>query len=152
MSDPKEDETLPGTPTVSIPKADPALILLTQIKLSMDAGFTEVRSDLESVKNEGQRTNLRLTRQEVRMDDVEVRLGHNSLRAKAESSHDLEQDAQLVQERAAREALAAKVDTLLAIGERLDKLAKNPIAKVVGTILAFTLAGYAASHGITIKP
>lgn len=141
-----DDETLPSS------TIDPALVLLTQIKQSMDAGFTEVRSDLESVKNEGQRTNLRLTRQEVRMDDVEVRLSHNSMRAKAESSHDMEQDAQLVQERAAREELATKVDALLAIGERLDKLAKNPAAKAIGAIVTFALVAYAASHGITIKP
>jgi hypothetical protein len=156
MADPHEDPTVPGMPeqpkTTKLQAADPALVLLTQIKAAMEAGFRETNANIDLVSGD-----LNTVKAEVRAiqtwkGEQEARASRHSLQAKAESSHDLEQDAQLAQERAAREALATKVDTLLAIGERLDKLAKHPVAKVVGTIIAVTLAGYAASHGIAIKP
>ncbi len=71
------------------------------------------------------------------------------------SQMDLEHDAQLAQERAAREALATKVDALtetqqtqLAILSRLDKITSNPLVKTVLTILGTAFATWAASKGL----
>ncbi len=148
MSDDKPAEK----PTVQLAAVPDWAIELTK---SVKSGFDEVRRDLETVKAEGQRTNLRLTRQEVRMDDVETRLANNSIRAKSTTQQDMEQDAQLAQERAAREALAVKVDDIaktneaqLAILARLDKIASNPTVKLILFALGTIATGYLASKGL----
>lgn len=71
------------------------------------------------------------------------------------STSNAEQDAQLAQERAAREALATEVkalttmqETQLAILGRLDKVASNPVVKTVVTILGTAFATWAASKGL----
>ncbi len=126
--------------TAKIAAADPVLIILHEIK--RDVG--EARADIALVSND-----LGLLKSEVRIiqtwkGDVDARLGNNSMRAKAESLHDVEQDTRL-------DTLGTKVDTLLAIGERLDKLAKNPVAKAIGGLIALAIVSYAAAHGITIN-
>lgn len=76
----------------------------------------------------------------------------------------MESEAQLAQERAAREELAAKVDALalghaaldskqdmqLAILGRLDKVASNPLVKTVAAMLATALVTWLASHGVHV--
>jgi hypothetical protein len=150
-----QDEMPEQPKTAQLPAADPVQVLLMQLRNQMTAGFNETRADLESVKNEGQRTNLRLTRLEMRQDDVETRLTRSSDGVRGLSQHDVEHDAQLAQEKAAREALATKVDDLsasqelqLAILGRLDKLAANPTVKVILFALGTIATGYLASKGL----
>lgn len=105
MADAKPAEQPEGKETVAMPVVPAWAIKLTE---TMQGGFAKIDADLETVKAEGQRTGLRLTRQEVRMDEVETRLANNSIRAKSSTEQDKEVAAQLAQERAAREALAAE--------------------------------------------
>lgn len=102
MSDDPRAEPPEQPKTINLP-AVPAWAV--ELATNVRQGFTEVRADLETVKAEGQRTNLRLTRQEVRMDDVETRLANNSERAsrvsdgvRGLSSADLDQQAKLAAE------------------------------------------------------
>jgi len=74
------------------------------------------------------------------------------------STTDAEQAAQLAQERAAREAIAAEVADLkatqalqLAILARLDKVASNPTVKVLGGMLLTALVTWLASKGLVVK-
>lgn len=113
---------------------------------------------LAKVVDGGIETNTRLTRVEVRLDgaeqrvsDLEGRTVRNSMRVNQASEVDMEQAAALAAEKVAREELAAKVDTLLAIGTRLDRLTRNPIAKAIATVIGLAIISYAASHGISIK-
>lgn len=119
---------------------------------------------LERVVNEGIRTNVRLSRIEERVDELEGRIGRASARVRDVSSSEQEQSAQLAQERSAREALSAKVDTLaadlsklaaandaqLAILSRLDKVASNPIVKTLAAMLATAVITWLATHGIGV--
>ncbi len=159
----KDDDTQPSSmppqpKTTELVAPDPLQIAIAKLTSLVDRGFHETRADLESVKNEGQRTNLRLTRLEMRQDDVETRLTRTSVRAKAESDQDMARDAQLAQERSAREELAGKVDALtktqdvqLAILARLDKVTSNPTVKVIAGMLATALITWLASHGGSLK-
>lgn len=153
------DEKPAEKPTVKMnPPPDWAIALSTKV---VD-GFNEVRADLETVKAEGQRTNLRLTRQEVRMDDVETRLANNSMRAKQSSSVDLDHEAKIadviVETNALKKAIhdtnalaVSAVDTLKAQSDFMgmgkqglawlrSKEARADIVRAV-TLIA---AGYAA--------
>ncbi len=80
------------------------------------------------------------------------------------SGTDLQHEAQLSQERAAREALAdkatelaTKVDALaktnetqLAILSRLDGIAKNPLVKTLGAMLLTAVITWLATHGVRV--
>lgn len=103
-----EDETLPGSPTVNIPKADPVLIALTKLTQSVDRVGADVRlvsNDLSIVKD-------RLVIVETWKGEQDMRASRTSTGVRNLSLSDLEHAAQLAQERAAREALATKVDAL----------------------------------------
>jgi superfamily II RNA helicase len=121
-----------------------------------DAALLSQGAKLDKVVTEGIETNVRMTRFEVRLEDLEGRAGKTSLAVRGASMVDMEQAAQLVQERAAREALAKEVDDLkksqatqLAILERLDKLAEKPAVKVILFALGTIATGYLASKGLT---
>ncbi len=110
MTDPKDDETLPGVPTVSIPKADPVLIALTKLAQSVDRVGADVRivsNDLGVVKD-------RLVIVEHWKGEQDMRASRTSAGVRSLSTTDAEQAAQLVHERTAREALAKAVETLKA--------------------------------------
>jgi predicted nucleic acid-binding Zn-ribbon protein len=154
-------DDMPEQPkTKEIPAAKPEDILLAELR----SGFRTVNArldvqdaTLDNVVREGQRTNVRLTRIEERVDEVETRMGRTSSRVKEVSQADLAHDAQLAQERAAREALAQKVDALdakqdtqLAILTRLDGIAKNPLVKTIAAMLATAFVTWLATHGIKV--
>jgi hypothetical protein len=154
-------DEMPEQPTTKeLPAADPVQVLLIKIQRSMEAGFNGVgdrldRQDrvLERVSSEGIEVNTRVARIEVRLEkvehgveDLEARVGRASTRVKQVSEQDLAQDAQLAQERAAREELAEKVDKLLGIGERLEKVTKNPTIKVLAGMLATAAITWLAAH------
>lgn len=146
-----DDDTQPSHNTAVIPTVSAEMVAIAELGRSLHGRLDAQDATLESVKNEGQRTGMRMTRVEMRLDDVETRLTRNSGRVKEVSEQDLAQDAQLAQERAAREELAGKVDKLLAIGERLDKLAQKPAVKAIGALITIAIITYAAAHGVTIK-
>lgn len=147
------DEKMPEQPkTAELPAADPVQVLLLKLQRGMDAGFLNMGADIKLVANDLGVVKDRVTLLERRADTT-------SDRVKQQSSSDLSQDAQLAQERVAREELAAKVDALtstqatqLAILGRLDKVASNPTVKVLFGMLATALVTWLASHGGAVLP
>lgn len=126
------------------PDTHDLLVELTREVRGARADISLVSNDLGIVKD-------RLVIVETWKNDVDTRANRTSLRVEQASKVDLEQAAALAAEKVAREELAAKVDALLAIGTRLDRLTKNPIAKAIATIVGFALVSYAASKGISIR-
>lgn len=163
------NEPPPLPKTTQLPAVPEWAIELTR---SVKSGFGAINSrldaqevSLERVVNEGIRTNTRLTRIEERVDELEMRIGRASNRVREVSQTDLEQSAQLVQERTAREAITAKVDALaadiatlsatnstqLAILSRLDRVTSNPMVKTVAAMIATALITWLTSHGIGVS-
>jgi hypothetical protein len=162
------DNEMPTQPkTKELPAVDKQDILLAEMR----RGFATVEGRLDSqdtkldkVVTEGIEANVRLDRVEVRLgkvesrvEELESRTGRNSSRVREASENDMAHDAQLAQERAARESLAAKVDSLtktqdtqLSILVRLDRVASNPLVKTLGAMLLTAVITYLASHGITV--
>lgn len=146
-------------PTVELPKVPDWAIELTK---SVKLGFVTVNDRLDKVVDEGIEANTRLTRIEVRVEnaeqrigDVEGRTGKASLAVRAASQVDLEQAAQLAQERSAREALATKVqklddkqDVQLALLQQLVKLTEKPVVKLVFTSIGTAILGYLSARGL----
>lgn len=165
--DTQPSEMPPQPKTREIPAPRPEEILLAEVR----SGFRSVNQRLdtqdatmEKLVTEGIESNVRLTRIEVRVEgaelrvaELESRIGRTSSRVKEVSQQDMAQDAQLAQERAAREALAAKVDaiaktneTQLAILARLDKVASNPTVKLILFAIGVAVTGWLMSHGIKV--
>ena len=113
--------------TTELEAPSPEMILLTRLSKSMDRGFAtmEDRLDAQDVTSEKQSKKLdtvvadgekaierlgriedRVHRVEIRVEDLEGRTGKHSLAVRGSSQVNLEQDAQLAQEMAAREELA----------------------------------------------
>lgn len=159
-------------PTLQIPKAEIAEGLLRSVERAVTVGFADVKqrldsqdTQLEMVMKEGQRTNSRLTLIEGRVEDVESRMSRASTGVRGLSQTDATHDAQLAQERSAREALAIEVaavkadvtavktemSTQTAILTRLDKVASNPTVKVILFALGTIATGYLASRGLVAK-
>lgn len=174
------DEKPPEKPTTQLPAVPDWAIELTK---SVRLGFGDVQkrldeqdvkldnqdAKLDKVVTEGIESNTRLTRIEVRVDgverhvgDLESRVGRASNRVREVSQSDLDQSAQLAQERAAREALAADAAAVkkdvtelkqsqelqLAILTRLDKIAANPNLKIILAVLATAATAWLANKGL----
>lgn len=129
-----KDEKQTEKPTVKM-ESPPEWAIALSTKVV--EGFNEVRADLETVKAEGQRTNLRLTRQEVRMDDVETRLANNSMRAQQSTGVDLDHAAKLglaladlAEEKAKREALGKTSATKDDVKKMLADASKEQTAAI----------------------
>lgn len=147
-------EELPPQPrTMELPAADKQDILLAEVR----RGFSELRADISLVANDVSIVKDRVAVVEGRVNALEEARKTTSMRVADASKADLEHEAQLAQERAAREELAAKVDALaktnevqLAILARLDHVAKNPLVKTLAAMLATAAITWLASHGVVI--
>jgi hypothetical protein len=137
-------------PTVELPSVPQWAIELTREVKGARADIGLVSSDLSIVKE-------RLTVVEMRVKDGEERAARTSSAVRGASAVDLEHEAQLSQERAARESLAVEVRALsesqatqLAILSRLDKVASNPLVKTAGAMMLTALVTWLASHGVSV--
>jgi hypothetical protein len=154
-------------PTVPISRDEVQLGLLNKLVGSVQDlkdGMGEIRADLGLVANDLGVVKDRISLVEKRSDDLERRADSNSVRARGQSQADLEGQAALGQERAAREALATKVDGLAAEAEankqsmavqtailsRLDKVTQNPTVKLVLHALAMGFVAWLAAKGIHV--
>lgn len=151
-------------PTLQLPKADIQEQLLKSLERAVTSGFTDLRTrldnqdvQLEVAVKEGQRTNSRLTLLESRVEDLEIRITRASTRVQQSSEQELEQAAQLAQEKVAREQLAKRVDELsksnevqLAILSRLDSLFKNPAIKLIAFAIWTGITGWLANRGLSV--
>lgn len=122
------------------------------------ADVAEVRADVSLVSNDMGLLKQRVSIIESLRVEDEARAVKLSGGVRGLSNSDLEHASQLAQERAAREALAAKVDgltstqeTQLAILSRLDKVASNPLVKTLAAMVATALLTWLAAHGVQVK-
>lgn len=157
MSDPRKEpdvipESRPDKPTTQL-AAVPAWA--AEMSRAMKDGFAMTNANIELVSTDLSVVKDRLVIVESWKADIDTRASRTSARVKMASENDLSHDAQLAQERMARESLAKKVDSLtvtqetqLAILSRLDKVASNPMVKTIMTILGTALATWAASKGL----
>lgn len=149
------DEKPPEKPTLEIPKASETEILIGEIRslrVGQETGFRQVNLSLDLMAGDIRRAHQRIDANDEELRALAGRQSSNSMRVREASQQNLEQDAELAKEKLAREALAAKVDTVLAIGTRFEKLIDRPLVKVLGFILLSAATTYAAAHGIQVKP
>ncbi len=147
---------MPDQPkTKEIPAVPEWAIELTR---SVKIGIAELRADVALVSNDLGIVKDRVSILESHKNDQDMRATRTSAGVRSLSTTDAEQQAALAQERAAREALATKVDRLtatqeiqLAILGRLDKVASNPTVKVLAGMIATALLTWLASHGGSLK-
>jgi hypothetical protein len=147
---------MPSQPTtVQLPAVPPWAIELTK---SVKTGIAELRADVALVSNDLGIVKDRVTILESRRNDDDARAARISGGVRNLSTTDAEQSAQLAQERAAREALATKVDELattnvtqLAILTRLDKVASNPTVKLLMFAIGTIVTGWLAGKGLALK-
>jgi hypothetical protein len=158
------DDDMPAQPkTLQLPAADKNEILLAELKVLMVSGFKDLDTKVDRLEAnlELQGGEIGLVKKEVALifewkGDVEQRLKNNSTRAQSAHGIDMEQSAQLAQERSAREELATKVDALttaivdivVPILKRIDALTKNPLVKVIVVLATAVIGSYAASRGL----
>jgi hypothetical protein len=141
-------------PTKELPAVPAWAVELTQ---SVKSGIAELRADVALVSNDLGVVKDRVAILESFRSDQEQRANRTSAGVRSLSTTDAAQEAQLAQERAAREELAAKVDSLaktnetqLAILGRLDAVVKNPLAKTLVAMLATAAITWLAGHGVHV--
>ena len=102
---------------------------------------------------------------ENRQNEVDARASRASTGVRVLSQTDQAHDAQLAQERASREELAKKTDSIasevatlrqtndvqLAILSRLDSITSNPIVKTLAAMIATAAMTWLAAKGIRIQ-
>jgi len=93
---------------------------------SQDERLDNIERQVDIAVQDGKDNNKRTTLLEVKIEEMQRRADTSSLRVKQPSQHDLEAQAALAQERAAREALAQKVDgvesKVVAVATKVDTL------------------------------
>ena len=157
------DDKPPEKPTLEFEKPPAWAVAMSERMAQgfqkMDANISLVANDLGLVKDE-----LRVHKEasDQRFKTLEDRANSTSIRAKTMSEQDLAQDAQLAQERAAREALAAKVDAVAAemkeqtamltsLANKAGALLADPRVKAAGMVLWMAFTGWLASKGLVAK-
>lgn len=144
-----DDET---TKPSAVPEVVPAWAAdLTTLVRRVSTNVDNVISAVDVLRD-------RVNAHDARFAEQDTRASNVSIRVRDASRSDLEQAAQLAQERASRESLATKVDELsvtnatqLAILSRLDKITSNPTVKVIAGMIATALLTWLASHGGNLK-
>ncbi len=154
MSDDPRVEPPEQPKTKEIAAVPPWAIELTR---AMKDGIAEVRADISLVSNDVGLLKQRVSIIESLRVEDEARAVKLSGGVRGLSNSDLEHASQLAQERAARESLAVKVDSLtstqetqLAILSRLDRVASNPLVKTLAAMFATAVLTWLASHGIQV--
>ncbi|HXG69976.1 MAG TPA: hypothetical protein VNJ04_05105 [Gemmatimonadaceae bacterium] len=149
-------DDMPAQPTTKqIPAADPVQVLLLQLKSSMDTGFRETNANIDLLSGDLTSVKAEVRAIQTWKGEQEARSTRTSHRVQQVSDADLEQSAQLAQERSAREALATKVgdldhkqDVQLALLKQLVKLTEKPVVKLVATAIGTAILGYLSARGL----
>lgn len=114
-----EDQPPEGSTTATVTTVSPEMVAIAHLSEVIGARLDSQDTKLDKIVTGGIDTNVRLERVEVRLTGAEARVDilegravNTSLRVQGASQGAIEGAAQLAQERAAREALTAKVDKL----------------------------------------
>lgn len=143
----KDDDGMPPQPATKRIEAVPPWAI--EMTVSMKEGFRVTNANIEVVAND-----LGVVKDRVSILETERAKFSGGIRGLSTSN--AEQDAQLAQERAARENVAKEVRDLkesqavqLAILARLDRVASNPTVKVLLFLAGTAATGYLASKGMS---
>ena len=137
-----------GAKTASLPAISPEMVALTLLGQTMSAGFRETNANIALVSSD-----LSLVKDRVALLETERTKHSGGLRGLSTSN--AEQDAQLAQERMAREALAAEVAAIkaetstqtLLLGQLL-KLGEKPVVKLIATAVGTAILTWLSTKGI----
>ena len=142
------DEMPPQPTTKELPAVPQWAAELTILVKRMAADIGLVSNDLGILKD-------RVGILEAAKVETENRASRNSAGVRGLSSANLEQDAQLLQEKTAREDLAVKVDALdtktdaqTLILKELLKLTEKPVVKLIATALGSAILSWLAAKGL----
>lgn len=151
MSDAREEQP-EGKPTTQLVAVPVWAIELTQ---AMKSGIAEVRADISLVSNDLSIVKDRVSILESHRSDQEARATKLSGGVRGLSQTDLAHDAQLAQERLAREALASKVDKMATetsqqtlLLAQLLKLTEKPVVKLALTALGSAVLTWLSTKGL----
>jgi hypothetical protein len=158
--------TKPSLPAVSPPpsKRDgpeyydttkiPAVKVPTNTMEAVLYELRAVRGDLAIIREEAQVTNQRLGLVERRLDEVERRAETGSVRAKSMTEDNAKQDAAIAQLSADLAVVKQDVHEMkesqgaqLAILERLDKVAANPLVRRIAYGIGTLVLAWLATRG-----
>lgn len=121
-------------------------------------GFEDTNARLSGIENtvdtlveDGKAANQRMTRLELRMDQVDKRASNQSERVRQASDVDLRHDAAIASLVTRSETLEGKVDAQLAILARLDAVAANPMVRRVAYALGAAVLSYLAAKGWLVR-
>ena len=127
----------------------------TALTLKVQEGFRQTNANIEVVSSALDVVKERVHVIESWKVDQDARLQNNSMRAKQASVVDLAHEAQLAQERTAREALALKVqqldgkqDVQLALLQQLVKLGEKPVVKLLFTAVGTAILTWLSAKGL----
>ena len=139
-------------PTTQLPAVPQWAVELTQ---SMKEGFRLTNANIEIVSNDVGVLKDRVTILESRRNDDDARASKHSGGVRALSQTDLAHDAQLAQERLAREALASKVDKMATetsqqtlLLAQLLKLTEKPVVKLIATAIGTAVLTWLSARGL----
>lgn len=160
---PRQPTTKPSMPAARPPPLPRRDATDPPASADVTAALGRIEGNLATLVANWQQTNLRLTSVEERLDDVDGKLLATNAATRAPSTHDIAAQAQLAQERAAREALAAEVGAVkemvaentaatLAIRDAVVGFVTNKKLLIVGKALFVVAAGYLAGHGAGVLP
>ncbi len=125
-----------------------------ELTKSMKEGFRQTNANIDLVSTDLSIVKDRVAIIESWKNDSETRMTRTSGRVTQASQVDMEQAAQLAQERAARESLAAEVASIKAetssqtlLLAQLLKLTEKPVVKLVATAIGSAALSWLAAKG-----
>jgi len=134
-------------PTLPIKNDDPNAALLSELKLLVVRGFSELEANLKIVSDDVRVTKDRVGLTEQRITSLETRAERTSDRAKSVSRQDMGQDAAIAAIKLKVDELSERPDTGAQVLTAVQALSKTPAAKRLAAVavpvlmLAITLVG-----------
>ncbi len=151
-----EKPPMPKQPTTVALEKPPAWAIA--IAEGQAAGFASINEKVDSLatsvevlQHDAKDTRLRLGRMEREVDEVKGRQNDGSMRIKAESKANLEQDAAMAHVIAKVASLEETQTQQLAILKRLDAVAANPMVRRVAYAIGSAILIYLASKGLVSR-
>lgn len=146
-SDEKTTTELPAVPAWAID-------LTTSVKsmrAELGAKVDELSGHVETLSYDAKDTRMRLGRIEREVDEVKNRQTDNSMRVKATSDENLTQDSAIALIATEVAGLKTTQGQQLAILQRLDAVAANPMVRRVAYAVALAILSYLASKGLVSR-
>lgn len=148
MSDAKTTVEMQAPPDWAIALSEKVSQGFASVDSRLDALETNLDLQGGAVKDVGRR----LTTLEERVGKIEDRQDTSSVRARSVTENDSKQDAAIAQLVTDVAELKETQKTQLAILQRLDKVAANPMVRRVAYAIGLAILGYLGARGIRVLP